>query len=80
MRKFKSFGQAQRFLGVHAAVQNLFNFGRHLVRTEYYRDLRVSAFNEWETVTAGIVCGELPWFRKVCLSVPVSELERRQKN
>ena len=32
MRKFKSVGQAQRFLGVHAAVQNLFNLGRHLGR------------------------------------------------
>jgi putative transposase len=37
MRKFKSVGQAQRFLGAHAAVSNLFNLGRHLVRAEYYR-------------------------------------------
>ena len=34
-RKFKSMKQAQRFLGAHAAVSNLFNFGRHLVRAEY---------------------------------------------
>jgi putative transposase len=47
MRRFKSVGQAQRFLGAHAAVQNLFNLGRHLVRAQHYRDLRVSAFNEW---------------------------------
>ena len=32
MRKFKSVRQAQRFLGVHAAVSNLFNLGRHKVR------------------------------------------------
>ena len=50
MRKFKSVRQAQRFLGVHAAVSNLFNLGRHLVRAEHYRDLRVSAFNEWSRV------------------------------
>ena len=43
MRRFKSVGQAQRFLVTHAAVSNLFNLGRHLVRAEHYRDLRVSA-------------------------------------
>ena len=31
-RRFKSMGQAQRFPGAHAAVSNLFNLGRHLVR------------------------------------------------
>ena len=29
MRRFKSAGQAQRFLAVHGAVRNLFNLGRH---------------------------------------------------
>ena len=52
MRKFKSVRQAQRFLGGHAAVSNLFNLGRHLVRVQYYRDLRVSAFNEWRRAVA----------------------------
>jgi putative transposase len=52
MRRFKSARQAQRFLGVHAAVSNLFNLGRHLVRAEHYRDLRVSAFNEWSRAVA----------------------------
>ena len=47
MRRFKSMGQAQRFLGAHATVQNLFNLGRHLVRAEHYRNLRISAFEEW---------------------------------
>ena len=47
MRRFKSIGQAQRFRGAHAAVSNLFNLGRHLVRAQHYRDLRVSAFNDW---------------------------------
>ena len=32
MRKFKSMTQAQRFVTEHAAVSNLFNLGRHLVR------------------------------------------------
>jgi len=52
MRKFKSVGQAQRFLGVHAAVQNLFNLGRHLVRAQHYRNLRVGAFAEWRRAAA----------------------------
>jgi transposase-like protein len=32
MRGPKSAGQAQRFLGAHTAIENLFNVGRHLVR------------------------------------------------
>ena len=52
MRRFKSTGQAQRFLGAHAAVYNLFNLGRHLVRAEHYRNLRISALAEWSRVVA----------------------------
>jgi putative transposase len=52
MRRFKSVRQAHRFLGAHAAVYNLFNLGRHLVRAEHYRNLRVSAFAEWSMVVA----------------------------
>ena len=52
MRRFKSVGQAQRFLGPHAAVSNLFNLGRHLVRAQHYRDLRISAFADWERAVA----------------------------
>jgi putative transposase len=46
------FLQAQQFVTVHAAVQNLFNLVRHLVRAQHYRDLRVSAFNEWSRAVA----------------------------
>jgi putative transposase len=45
-------GQAQRFLGAQAAVSDLFNLGRHLVRAEYYRNLRESAFAEWSRAVA----------------------------
>jgi putative transposase len=51
-RRFKSMKQAQRFLGAHAAVSNLFNLGRHLVRAQHYRDLRISAFEEWSRAVA----------------------------
>ena len=46
MRSFKSVEQAQRFVAAHAAVQDLFNLGRHLVRAQHYRSLRVGAFND----------------------------------
>ena len=52
VRKFKSVKQAQRFLGTHSAVSNLFNLGRHLVRAQHYRDLRISALNEWTRAVA----------------------------
>ena len=52
MRRFKSVRQAQRFLGAHAAVSNLFNLGRHKVRAQHYRDLRSSAFIEWGRAVA----------------------------
>jgi putative transposase len=52
MKKFKSVRQAQRFLGVHAAVSNLFNLGRHKVGAQHYRDFRISAFAEWSRAVA----------------------------
>jgi putative transposase len=52
LRSFKSMKQTQRFVTAHAAVQNLFNLGRHLVRAQHYRDLRIGAFSEWSRVVA----------------------------
>jgi putative transposase len=52
MRRFKSIGQAQRFVTAHAAVQNLFNLGRHLVRTQCCRDLRISELAKWSRAVA----------------------------
>jgi len=51
-RRFKSIGQALRFVTAHAAVSNLFNLGRHLVRAEHYRDLRMSALEQWSRAAA----------------------------
>lgn len=47
MRRFKSMNQAQRLLGVHASIYNLFNLGRHLMPASHYRDLRQRAFPSW---------------------------------
>ena len=52
MRKFKSAGQAQRFLDARAAVHNLFNLSRHLIPARHDRDLRKSAFTEWGRAVA----------------------------
>jgi len=53
MRRFKSVHQTQRFLGVHAAVYNLFNLGRHLNSAKHYRLFRQRAFASWECAAAG---------------------------
>ena len=52
MLEFKSVRQAQRFVNAHAAVSNLFNLGRHLVKAEHYRNLRFSALDEWSRAVA----------------------------
>ena len=51
MRRFKSPGQAQRFLSVHGLVQNLFRVGRHLLQARHHRQLRGRAFLAWDAVT-----------------------------
>jgi putative transposase len=51
MRRFKSPGQAQRFLAVHSQVHNLFRVGRHLLRAANYRLQRNRSFEMWQQVT-----------------------------
>ena len=51
MKRFKSAGQAQRFLSVHSQVHNLFRVGRHLLRAPHYRMFRSGAFSTWQEVT-----------------------------
>ena len=55
MRRFKSAGQAQRFLSVHGAVQNLFRLGRHHLRSAHYRLLRSRSFQVRIEVTS-VLC------------------------
>jgi transposase-like protein len=52
MQRFKSPGSAQRFLAVHAAVQNTFNIQRHLVSRNTLRALRGEALQNWQAATA----------------------------
>jgi putative transposase len=51
MRRFKSAGQAQRFLSVHGVIQNLFRVGRHLVSSANHRMLRDRSFAVWQQMT-----------------------------
>ena len=51
MKRFKSAGQAQRFLSAHDQINNLFQLRRdHLTATEY-RAARAQAFAIWAEVT-----------------------------
>jgi transposase-like protein len=52
MQRFKSPGSAQRFLSVHAVVQNTFNVQRHLVSRNTLRVLRGEALQNWRATTA----------------------------
>ena len=52
MRRFKSAGQAQRFLSVHGVILNLFRLGRHHLSSANYRLLRERSFKEWSAATA----------------------------
>jgi putative transposase len=52
LRRFKSILQAQRFVGVHAAVSNLFNLGRHWAASGHHRTLRQGAFASWDSAVA----------------------------
>jgi putative transposase len=52
MQGFKSPGSAQRFLSIHAAVQNTFNVPRHLTPRRALRDFREEAFRTWRAAAA----------------------------
>ena len=49
---FKSQSSAQQFLSTHAAVQNVFNFQRHLISRSTLRTFRVEANRVWVAATA----------------------------
>jgi putative transposase len=52
MRRFKSVGQAQRFLAVQGVVLNLFRLGQHRLRAPNYRLLRARSQTAWQEATA----------------------------
>jgi putative transposase len=52
MQRFKSARSAQRFLSIHAAVHNTFNFQRHLVSRSTLRIFRAEAASQWRDAVA----------------------------
>src|SRR5882762_6351412 len=51
MKRFKSPGQAQRFLAAHDPINNLFHLRRDHVTADQYRAARTQAFEVWAGVT-----------------------------
>src|SRR5215218_8756000 len=51
MKRFKSAGQAQRFLSAHDRINNLFPLRRDHVTATEYRAMRTRAFELWAEVT-----------------------------
>jgi len=51
MKRFKSAGQAQRFLSAHDGINNLFLLRRHQVPAAQYRAARTRAFQVWAEIT-----------------------------
>ena len=52
MQRFKSQGQAQRFVSTHGAIYNNFNIERHLISRNTMRRFRSSAMEEWFAASA----------------------------
>src|SRR6266545_2414743 len=50
MRRFKSAGQAQRFLSVFGTISSHFRMGRHLYCASGYREVMKSRFAAWKEV------------------------------
>jgi len=59
MKRFKSPGQAQRFLSAHDGINNLFHFRRHHISATQYRAARIQAFQLWAEVT-GVAAAAQP--------------------
>jgi len=52
MQRFKSQGQAQRFVSTHGAIYNLFNVQRHLISRLTLRSFRATAMEGWIIASA----------------------------
>src|SRR3712207_7200193 len=51
MKRFKSPGQAQRFLAAHDRINNLFHLRRDHATAAEYRSARAQAFAIWAEIT-----------------------------
>ena len=60
MKRFKSPGQAQRFLSAHDQINNLFHLRRDHVTATEYRTAREQAFAIWAEVNRHQSCRMRP--------------------
>jgi putative transposase len=58
IKRFKSAGQAQRFLSAHDGINNLFLLRRHQVPAAQYRAARTQALQVWAEVTGVAAAAE----------------------
>jgi hypothetical protein len=86
MQRFKSARSAQRFLNMHAAVQNTFNLQRHLVSRSTLRIFQAEAANQWQDAIAAAGAPDLALYpfrlRQVNLTMPaarMSDLRHRHR-
>lgn len=52
MQRFKSQGQAQRFVSTHSAIYNVFNLQRHLISRKALWTFRAAASAAWQAASA----------------------------
>jgi putative transposase len=52
MNRFRRMKTLQKFSSVHASVHNLFNQERHLVSRQVFKDYRLAALAEWQSLMA----------------------------
>jgi transposase-like protein len=52
MQRFKSQGQAQRFVATHGAIYNLLNVQRHPISRSTLRSFRANAMEAWINASA----------------------------
>ena len=52
MLRFRQMKTLQKFASVHANVHNHFNFERHLVDRQTYKERRFAALAEWPTLAS----------------------------
>jgi transposase-like protein len=48
MQRFKSQGQAQRFVSTHSAIYNTFNLQRHRISRATLQTFRAAAMAAWD--------------------------------
>jgi putative transposase len=54
MKRFKSAGQAQRFLSAHDGINNLFHLRRDHLHADQYRAAWTQAFRTWADEVTGV--------------------------